>query len=182
MKKLLLALGLLVSISAYNTLEAQNVNVNINLNKQPAWGPSGYDSANYYYFPDLNIYFDVNHSLFYYLSGKQWISNQYLPEKYRKYDLYSTYKVVVNEPSPWKKNKTDKKNYSKYKNNKAQVPIRNAKESKYDESKKNTHSWVNSSNNSDKKDNDKKNQNQPQNNKPSNGNQSQGQKGGNNKK
>lgn len=133
----------------YNSTDAQNVsvNVNINLNKQPAWGPEGYDYAGFYYFPDLNIYFDVNHSLFYYQNNSKWIGSQYLPDKYRKYDLYSLYKIVINDSQPWNNNKTHKKNYSNYKGDRTQTPIRYSTDSRYSTSKGNSNVWVNTNRN-----------------------------------
>lgn len=141
MKKFILfiSLSFLLGISA---VSAQNIN--INLDKQPAWGPSGYDYAGYYYLPDINVYFDIDNSLFYYLNGGKWISGQYLPDKYKKYDLYNMYKVVLTEKQPWLQNKSHKKLYSQYKGNKTQEPIRNNNNSKYNASRGNNRSWVNS--------------------------------------
>jgi len=162
MKKLILILGFIGIIGMLNPASAQiSVNININLDKQPAWGPTGYDYAGYYYFPDINIYFDVANSLFYYLSGGKWISNAYLPDSYRKYDLYSLYKVVLNDNQPWLQNKTHKKSYSQYKGDKTQEPIRYSNNSKYDTSKNNNRSWVNSSNQNNK--NNQNNNQQPAN-------------------
>ncbi len=111
-------------------------------------GPTGYDYAGYYYIPDINVYYDIANSLFYYLSGSKWISNQYLPDKYRKYDLYSLYKVVINDSQPWQNNKTHKKSYSQYKGDRTQEVIRNSNNSKYNDSKNNNKVWVNTNNNS----------------------------------
>ncbi|MBD8387881.1 hypothetical protein [Dysgonomonas sp. BGC7] len=160
MKKLILALSLIFAIGLVNPVSAQNININVNLDKQPAWGPVGYDYAEYYYFPDINVYFDINNSLFYYQSGSNWISNRYLPDKYSKYDLYSLYKVVVNNNQPWQQNKTHKKSYSMYKGNKTQEAIRYSNNSKYNTSKNNSNSWVdndNFGNKNNKKNNAKEN-------------------------
>ncbi|EGJ99926.1 hypothetical protein [Dysgonomonas gadei] len=144
MKKLIIAISILFAVGVFNPLSAQvNINVNINVDKQPAWGPTGYDYAGYYYMPDINVYYDITNALFYYLTGSKWISAQYLPDKYRKYDLYSMYKVVVNDKQPWLQNKTHKKNYSQYKGDKTQEPIRYSNNAKYNTSKNNTNSWVN---------------------------------------
>lgn len=148
MKKLLIAISIFFAVGMVSPTMAQNINININLDKQPAWGPTGYDYAGYYYFPDINVYFDVNNSLFYYLSGSRWISNQYLPSSYRKYDLYSMYKVVVNDNQPWLQNKTHKKSYSQYKGDRTQEPIRYSNNTKYNNSKNNTRGWVNTNSNS----------------------------------
>lgn len=142
MKQIIITLSIVLMSSVFTFSTAQNINVNINLDKQPAWGPTGHDYVEYYYFPDLDVYFDVNSSLFYYSSGSKWISNRYLPDKYNKYDLYSLYKVVINGNQPWKNNKTHKKEYSKYKNNKSQAVIKNSKDTKYNNSKNNSVSWV----------------------------------------
>lgn len=114
-----------------------------NIDKQPAWGPVGYEVASYYYMPDLNIYYDVANALFYFLSGGSWTANQYLPSQYRTYDLYSIYKVVINdEPKPWINNKTHKKLYKEYKKDKTQTPIRYSTDSRYNKSKENAQPWV----------------------------------------
>lgn len=156
MKKMIFILGMILSLGFLNTADAQSISININLDKQPAWGPVGYETANYYYFPDLNIYFDVNNALFYYLSGSKWISNMFLPDKYSKYDFYSLYKVVINDSQPWLQNKTHKKQYSDYKNNKTQTPIRFSNDSKYNKSKENMNVWVNNNNfNKENKQNNK---------------------------
>lgn len=61
MKKFLLAFALLIGVASfYNTSEAQNINISINIGRQPAWGPVGYDYVDYYYMPDINCYFNVN--------------------------------------------------------------------------------------------------------------------------
>ena len=184
MKKIIFALSIILAAGLLNNTANAQVNININLNNQPAWGPSGYDYANFYYFPDLNIYFDINSSLFYYLSGSKWISNQYLPSKYSKYDFYNMYKVVINDNSqPWLNNKTHKKEYSQYKNNKTQIPIRNSNDTRYNQSKNNTVNWVNNndfnknknnSNNSNKN-NNRNNNNNKDNNKQKSGSQSKNQ-------
>jgi hypothetical protein len=147
MKKIIIAISLFFATGLISLAPAQNINININLDKQPSWGPSGYDYAGYYYIPEINVYYDIASSLFYYLSGSNWISNQYLPDKYRKYDLYSMYKVVINDQQPWSQNKTHKKSYSQYKGDRTQEPIRYSNNSKYDTSKSNNRSWVNTNRN-----------------------------------
>lgn len=159
MKKLILTISLFFAVSMSSLVMAQNINININVDRQPAWGPSGYDYAGYYYFPDLNIYFDVGNSLFYYLTGSKWISSQYLPDKYRKYDLYTMYKAVINDQQPWLKNKDHKKTYSQYKGDKTQEAIRYSNNSKYSDSKNNNRQWVNTNQSNRANSNQKNNSN-----------------------
>jgi hypothetical protein len=145
MKKLIiiLSLGLTAGIFNVNTADAQHVSIHINLDRQPAWGPSGYDYAAFYYFPELNIYFDVNNALFYYPNGRRWVSSYYLPLKYINYDLYRMYKVVLNDlRQPWRHNKTHRTAYVRYHHNRSQVPIRAMNDHRYNKAKSNTRAWV----------------------------------------
>lgn len=55
MKKLILSAALLLSCFAVKTASAQvSVSLGVNIGSQPAWGPVGYDYANYYYMPDID--------------------------------------------------------------------------------------------------------------------------------
>ncbi len=96
----LLAIGAILFLS--NTMNAQT-SVTINIGSPPQWGPVGYESARYYYLPDVEAYYDVHSSMFIYYDGGGWVHMAYLPQQYRGYDLYSGYKVVMvdyhgNEP------------------------------------------------------------------------------------
>jgi len=73
------------------------ISVNLNIGTPPAWGPSGYSEVQYYYLPDVEAYYDVNASMFIYYEGRSWIRRSYLPGRYRNYDLYGGYKVVMRD-------------------------------------------------------------------------------------
>ncbi|MCD8044330.1 MAG: hypothetical protein LUH10_14865 [Tannerellaceae bacterium] len=152
MKKIIALLAIILASAALVPVQAQNVNININLNidRQPAWGPIGYKYVDYYYFPDINIYYDVNNGLFYYSSRGKWIADRYLPAKYRRYDLYVMYKVVLNERQPWVYNKVHRRQYAHFKGDRTQVVIRNTTDSRYRKSRSNTVSWVDNSRTSNK--------------------------------
>jgi hypothetical protein len=108
------------------------VNVNVNIGAQPLWGPTGYDVVEYYYLPDLQMYYYVPSHQFVYLNGSNWVYARSLPARYRGYDLYSGYKVVINEPKPYLHFTDHKVKYAGYKGAKGkQVVIRDSKESKY---------------------------------------------------
>lgn len=118
MKKFILFSILIAGIFTFSTdkLSAQNVNVSINIGNQPSWGPVGYKYARYYYFPDINCYYDINRKFFYFLSGNRWRSGRYLPSRYQKYDLYNIYKVVINnQQEPWLHNRRHISAYGRYK-------------------------------------------------------------------
>ena len=79
-----------------NPVQAQ-ISIRLNLGSPPQWGPVGYTHARYYYLPDVESYYDVQTSMFIYLNGGVWVHRAYLPTRYRDYDLYSGYKVVMTD-------------------------------------------------------------------------------------
>lgn len=175
MKKFILAFALLIgATSLCNTVEAQNINISINIGRQPAWGPVGYDYAGYYYFPDIDIYYDVNVGLFYFMDRGRWISARYLPYAYRNYDLYRLYKVVLNVHQPWRYHNTHYRNYAKYRGHKSVLVIRDSRDVRYRDSRNNRVVWYSSdkkSNNNHRDYNNHNNKNYS-NNKKSNDNRS----------
>lgn len=149
MKKILLTTVLLIgALTSFNAIEAQNANAKANIGRQPAWGPVGYDYVDYYYFPDINCYFNVNQNLFTYLSNGKWITSKYLPSSYRNYDLYGMYKVtLVGVTDPWKNNATHVKDYAHFKGVKTQAVIRDSQDTRYKDSRNNKVAWYSSKKN-----------------------------------
>ena len=96
MKTLKLIATGIVLLVATATTQAQ-VSVNVNIGTPPAWGPAGYSNIDYYYIPDVQSYYDIRNSQFIYYGNGRWIRSRYLPQQYRNYDLYSGYKVVIND-------------------------------------------------------------------------------------
>jgi len=114
MKRLFLFL-LVATGSVISKPATAQVSVNINIGSQPTWGPVGYDYVEYYYLPDIGAYYYVPTRQFIYLNGSNWVYANSLPSRYRTYNLYSGYKVVINEPRPYLKHSTYKVRYAKYK-------------------------------------------------------------------
>ena len=71
------------------------ISFSVHLGTPPQWGPEGYSDARYYYLPDVEAYYDVQTSRFIYLEGRTWVHRTHLPARYRDYDLYNGYKVVM---------------------------------------------------------------------------------------
>ena len=95
MKKLkLLVFGVLLMLAG--STQAQ-LSVSLHIGTPPAWGPAGYNDVRYYYLPDVEAYYDVRSSMFIYMSGNRWVHRSHLPGRYRNYDLYGGYKVVMND-------------------------------------------------------------------------------------
>lgn len=142
MKKYILAFALLLGVTSFcYIVEAQNINISINIGRQPAWGPVGYDYVGYYYFPDIDCYYDVNLGMFYYMNRGRWISARYLPYAYRHYDLYGLYKVVLNVRDPWRYHQTHYRDYARYRGHRNQIVIRDSRDMRYRDSRNNRVVW-----------------------------------------
>jgi len=106
------------------------ISVNVHIGTPPAWGPAGYNSVRYYYLPDVEAYYDVQNSMFIYMVGNSWVHRSYLPARYKNYDLYGGYKVVMNDyrgNSPYSNFKSYKIKYAKGYRGKSQrnIGVRN---------------------------------------------------------
>lgn len=135
MKRLFIALITgFIALSA-NPTKAQ-ISVNFNVGSQPAWGPTGYDRADYYYLPDIETYYYVPKRQFIYKEKGNWMFNSALPSRYRTYNLNNGYKVVMNSSRPYQSFGDHKVKYAKYKGYNGKQPIiRYSKDSKYSKSK-----------------------------------------------
>lgn len=130
MKKIMILLVMVTGATLSQGSYAQ-VSVNVNIGNQPIWGPTGYNYVDYYYLPDLDIYYYVPQQQWIYLSGNQWISAPTLPPQYRDYDLYRLHKVIINEPKPYLHNQTYRQRYTQFKGRYDQQAIRDSRDSKY---------------------------------------------------
>jgi hypothetical protein len=125
MKKIFVAAMLFFSIASVKNAAAQvRVNVNVNIGSQPDWGPAGYNYVEYYYLPDIEAYYYVPNRQFIYLSGPNWVFSYSLPPRYRGYNLYNGYKVVVNQPFAYRYFETHRNRYSGYRGHHGQTVIR----------------------------------------------------------
>ncbi len=88
----LILLGILL---CFALLAKSQVQVNVNIGSPPLWGPVGYVEERYYYLPDIEVYYDIQTSMFIYFGNGVWVHRTYLPSYYSNYDLYGGYKVVL---------------------------------------------------------------------------------------
>ena len=135
MKKKILIVALLLSGFAIENTTAQlRVGLNINIGSQPVWGPVGYDHVEYYYMPDIDAYYNVSSRQYIYMERGRWRFAYALPASYH-YDLYSGYKVVINEYQPYRNAEVYRTKYGSYKGNRSQEIIRNSNDNRYFENK-----------------------------------------------
>lgn len=100
--------------------------VRFNIGSPPEWAPVEQVQVRYYYLPDVEAYYDVNTSMFIYMDGRNWVHRTYLPYRYRNYNLYSGYKVSMNNyhgSTPYSNFYEQKQRYSRGRNREYQQTI-----------------------------------------------------------
>ena len=100
LKKILIVIAVLV-FSQTDVSAQLRISKEGNISSQPSWGPKGYDYAEYYYLPDIQVYYHVPGRQFIYQSNNNWVFSNSLPPEHKDYDLYTAYKVVINEPQAY---------------------------------------------------------------------------------
>lgn len=91
----------------------------------PVWGPVGYDDVEYYYLPDIQVYYDIRLAQYIYFGNGKWTRSRYLPSYCRNYDLHHGYKVVLTDyhgRTPYTHYHTHKTKYYKGYKGKPQKP------------------------------------------------------------
>jgi len=111
MKKLLVLSAIAFGGLLYNTADAQiTVGVNLGFRAQPviynqpavpATPAYGDGDDDYYYLPDLGVYYDVTDQCYFYFDGSEWISSAYLPGQYANYDWRNARRFEVRAFRPY---------------------------------------------------------------------------------
>ena len=73
------AFALLLGLTAAPAAQAQ-INININT---PSWGPPAPPTAQYYYLPEMEGYYDLRAAEYVYLTNGRWMRARALPTVYR---------------------------------------------------------------------------------------------------
>lgn len=63
------------------------VSVNVNLGTPPLWAPANPVPTQYYYLPDVDMYYDVPAQRFLYVKNGKWVRAERLPSRYSGYNL-----------------------------------------------------------------------------------------------
>jgi hypothetical protein len=130
MKKIILLSVMVLGSFLIETIDAQ-IRVNVNIGLQPIWGPVGYDYAEYYYLPDLDIYYYIPGRQYVIFEDGQWMYMNTLPWRFRNVDLFHMYKVVINDPRPFMNHNYYRSRYASYRNRYDQDFIRDSRDSRY---------------------------------------------------
>lgn len=77
--------------------QAQNISVGININTAPRETVRYVEVPipSYYYYPEIETYFDINSSVYIYFSNNNWVRSSYLPTYYRDYDVRHGQRVII---------------------------------------------------------------------------------------
>jgi hypothetical protein len=100
MKKIILTAAIFLGFLSVKQANAQ-VSFGINVNRQPQWNQPAYGTADYYYMPAIDAYYNIVTRQYVYFNGDQWIRRDYLPNRFRNYDVANSYKVRIYAEKPW---------------------------------------------------------------------------------
>lgn len=81
-------LFLLMTLFIVTVSSQAQVSVNVNIGTPPVWAPAAPVEVQYYYLPDIHVYYDVPARRYIYLRNGGWHRSAALPARYRGYDLY----------------------------------------------------------------------------------------------
>ena len=140
MKRIIFCAAIILGCLTYKPATAQiHISLGLNIGSQPEWGPVGYDHAEYYYLPDIDVYYVVPHHQYVYFQNNVWVHAGALPPQYANFDLYHAYKAVVNQHNPWEHAADIRAKYANFKGRHDQVVIRDSHDKKYANHYKESH-------------------------------------------
>ena len=90
------------------------ISVNLNIGSRPVLNENyHHDEVSYYYYPEIEAYFDTYESVYIYYGPQGWIRSQYLPEYCHNYDIDRGYRVAIDYRgnSPFAHFKNHKRKY-----------------------------------------------------------------------
>jgi len=82
----------------------------------PVWAPDYYAGTRYYYFPDIETYYDLATRNFVYLYNGRWLFGRALPSFYSSFNLRNAFVVIVNRSmyDPWMHHQFYNSHYPRY--------------------------------------------------------------------
>ncbi|HZY37509.1 MAG TPA: hypothetical protein VFE53_12715 [Mucilaginibacter sp.] len=123
MKKLMILSAVAMSgLMIYNTADAQiRVGVNLGIQPQPviytqapaiAAAPAFGNGDDYYYLPDLGVYYDVTDQCYVYFDGTEWVFSAYLPGQYANYDWTTARRFEIRAFRPYQRDDFYRERYN----------------------------------------------------------------------
>lgn len=87
--------GLLFTIP--NSINSQVIADEIAVSTQSESIIEKFTEIRYYFYPNLDAYYDIKTSKFIYKVDDQWIEKETIPDNYRGYSLYNNYRVELQD-------------------------------------------------------------------------------------
>lgn len=91
-KQIIAALALLVATVGFG-----QVSINVNIGPPPVWAPTAPSTVEYYYLPDIGVYYDVPARTYIYFGNGAWRRSTFLPTRYRGYNLAQGHTVYLTD-------------------------------------------------------------------------------------
>lgn len=93
MKKLMSSIVLILFLihSSYSQKSIKKVE------SPPLIDPISNCQLRYYYYPNLEAYFDTQKNIYFYKENSEWVEGDEIPEGYRGYSLYNRVFVYIND-------------------------------------------------------------------------------------
>ncbi len=124
MKKIILTAAIFLGFLSLKSANAQ-VSFGINLNRGSQWNQPAYGTVDYYYMPGIDAYYNIVSREYIYLERNQWVRRDYLPNRFRNYDVANSYKVRIKAEKPWTNNVYYRTKYNGFDSINNQVYARN---------------------------------------------------------
>ena len=138
MKRLIFIMMLVPAGLLFSKRSQAQLSVSINIGNQPAWAPEGYDEAQYYYIPDMDMYYDVPAHQFCIPEQSSLGSRQlYCQPATAIMICYRIHKVPINQRDAYKFHDRDRQQYAQFKGKFDQHSIRDSKDNKYSQNRAN---------------------------------------------
>lgn len=101
-KFLAILIVLIISTTAYSQVSqdpksSEEANTRASIISKLPLSPKTKAPFRYFYFPNLQAYFDNLYNLYYYKVQGQWVANEELPPVYGGYSIFNNRRVVVEE-------------------------------------------------------------------------------------
>ncbi|WP_130734142.1 hypothetical protein [Flavobacterium sp. J27] len=104
-KLIALLFFIFASLFALQSNAQVSVSVSINANANRAYAPeyrhvhtarcNHYEAVEYYYYPEIEAYFDINSSVYIYYTSNGWVRSKTLPRYCNQYDVRRGYRVAL---------------------------------------------------------------------------------------
>lgn len=84
-------------ILLFAVLTLLKVNAQVSKEKKLTIDPQTNCELRYYYFPNMEVYFDLKNEVFHYKENNNWVINSQLPPNYGGYSLYKKERVLLTD-------------------------------------------------------------------------------------